>query len=494
MAPVWFRRFQTSLARSSSLHGDTAALILVVVLAALSWLMIHDVATALYRQFESQGDPGLMTIRVPGPGLDGKPGSEGPAPSHLGHTGYFWSERAFHYRCTLMYAVDGYQDPKVLGNDTWQQYPDGVDARREYTLLMEPVYGFLYRLAGDQSRPLVEFLLGLIPLVHVLIFLPLFLGARALGARPLLALLGVFVYATCTMGFARLTGSLLLKEDFALLCLVGFLAANLWAWRTERTGPVVLAALLLVPTLASWHLNQFLVMTVAAGAAFAFAAAGPSAFTRRRTGVLMPALYCAAGVVAGLTPSLAARNFVFSLPMAVIFAWLLTALLTVRSGRLATSGRLRILLLAGSAAALGAASLLNSHYLGDYNHVFGLLIEKLRHGLVKPTDPTRLPFDVRVFWQSPFLSPTLDQLRSRLGFHLLLLAPVAVWSVLAAFRSGTGPLCRSFLVTVPVMLAAFLMIERLGVVFVIFGVLASRPEPKVRYGTGQVVGRRHAGR
>jgi hypothetical protein len=472
MVPVWFRRLIDSVTRPSLRRADGAALLVVIVLAFMSWLMINAVATTLYRQFESQGDPNLLTIRVPGPGLDGKPGDTGPPPSHLGHTGYFWSERAFHYRSTLMYAVDEYQDPQLLRKDTWQQYPAGVDAWREYTILMEPIYGFLYRLAGDQSRPLVEFLLRLIPLIHVLLFVPLFLGARALGARPLLALLGVFVYATCTMGFARLTGSLLLKEDFALLCLAGYLAAHLWAWRSERTAALVLAALLLVVTLASWHLNQFLVMTVAGAAALAATVAGPAAFTRRRTAWLMPALYCTAGVTAGLTPSLAARGFVFSLPMAVLLSWLLTSLLMRRSVRLQSSGRLRMLLFAGTVAVLGTGSLLNSHYMGDYNHVFGLLVERLRHGLVKPTDPTRLPFDVRVFWDSPFLSPTVEQLRSRLGFHLLLLAPAVVWSVLAAVRRSTEPLRRSFLVTVPVMLAAFLMIERLGVVFVIFGSLA----------------------
>jgi hypothetical protein len=445
---------------------------LVVVLAVLSWQMIHNVAVALYRQFEPLGDPGLMAIQVPGPGLEGKAASPGRPPSQLGHTGYFWSERAFHYRCTLMFAVDGYQDPSLLQNDTWQQHPDGVNAWRQYTLLMEPVYGFLYRLAGDQSRPLVEFLLRLVPLIHVLLFLPIYGITRALDARPLFALAAVAVYATCTLGFARLTGSLLLKEDFALLCLVGFLAAHLWAWRTERIGLAVAAALLLLPTLACWHLNQFLFLTVATGAAIAGTIAGNPEGGRRRFAVLLPALYLVAGLAASLTPSLAERHFVVSLPMAVLAAWLVTALSVERGGRLAASVSLRLIVLAGALVLLGAGSFLNERYTGDYNHVFGLLVAKLRHGLSKPEDPTALPFDVRVFWDSPFLAPTLDQIRSKLGFSTLLLGPAAIWSLVAALRRRTDPVTRSFLLTVPVMLAGYLLIERLGIIFLVFGVVA----------------------
>jgi len=57
---------------------------LVVVLAVLSWQMIHNVWVALHRQFEPLGDPGLMAIQVPGPGLDGKAASPGRPPSQLG--------------------------------------------------------------------------------------------------------------------------------------------------------------------------------------------------------------------------------------------------------------------------------------------------------------------------------------------------------------------------------------------------------------------------
>ena len=87
---------------------------LVLVLAGLSWRLISDVSTALYGQTAPQGDPPLHLIPNPAPDpfADGR--SVRTPPSQLGHTGYFWSERAFHYRTALMFAVDDYRDPAVL--------------------------------------------------------------------------------------------------------------------------------------------------------------------------------------------------------------------------------------------------------------------------------------------------------------------------------------------------------------------------------------------
>jgi len=278
-------------------RNEVMALAVVLLLAVLAWQMINGVATALYRQYEVLGDPPLTPIVAAGPEL-GQTGPPARPPSQLGHIGYFWSERAFHYRCALMFAVDDYQDPGVLANDTWQQHPDGVNAWREYALLMEPVYGFLYRLAGDQARPFVEFLLRLVPLIHVLIFFPLYAIARALGCRRLLAVLGVVFYATCTLGFVRMTGSLLLKEDFALLCLAVFLALHFWAWRRESVRLTAMAAVMLVAVLATWHLSQFLILVVVFAAAVSWVFAGRSEARSDRKipfSVFLPAVTSGAG-------------------------------------------------------------------------------------------------------------------------------------------------------------------------------------------------------
>ena len=245
-------------------QADAGALILVLVLMALSWYLVSGVATAVYNQYEKFGDP----PKALGP-------AGGVAVSQLGHEAYFWSERAFHYRTTLMFALDDYDETATLSRDTLQQHPDGVNAWAEYTLLMEPVYAQLYRWFGRSGEPLIEFLLRLIPLVHVLLFLPIFMLARSLGIRPWLALAAVLIYATCTLGFHRLAGSLFLKETFSLLWLMVFMAAHHKAFQEKNFYLLLLAAGALFLALISWHLSQFLLLIVILAAG----AMAPSKFT-----------------------------------------------------------------------------------------------------------------------------------------------------------------------------------------------------------------------
>ena len=437
---------------------EVLCLALVVILMVLSWFLTYGVTRAMYDQFGVQGDP------PPAMGPVGETGR-----NQLGHWGYFWSERAFHYRTTLMFAVDDYTSPGVLKHDTAQQYPDGVDAWREYTLLMEPVYGRLYRWFGRDGEILAEFLIRLVPLVHVLMFLPIYLLARALGVRPLLALLSVVLYATSAMGFSRFSGSLLLKEDFALFWLSLFLAAHFLAERRRSVSLLLAAAVALVFLLTSWHLAQFLVLVMLGAVALTRT---PARGERGDRSLLMPGMYLLAGLLAGLTPSLAARGFHLGLTMALLVSWFVTALLGRRVGALAAAPRLRLGLLVGLFLVLGALSFLNRHYTGDYNHVFGLLYQKLVHGFRRPDDPLLLPFDVRIFWAPPFTSPSWSQAWSKLGFNLIVLIPALAGGVVLWAARRLDDRQRALLAMALVFCFGWLMIERLGVVFLPLAVVA----------------------
>ena len=433
---------------------DLIGLALVVVVMVLSWYLAHGITRGMYDQFAVQGDPPAASGPVGGAGRN-----------QLGHWGYFWSERAFHYRTTLMFAVDDYDSPETLGHDVAQQYPEGVDAWREYTLLMEPVYGQLYRWFGRKGEILVEFLTRLIPLIHVLMYLPLFLLARALGARPLLAVLAVVLYASCDLGYSRFSGSLLLKEDFALLWLMVFLAAHFQADRRRSVPLLLVAAISLVILLASWHLSQFLVMIILGALALV------GSLNRDEEGtwpVLVPAAYFLAGMLAGLTPSLLARGFFFSLTMVVMVSWLAVAISMWRVPAWRSSTARACGVFIGLLVGLGAASFLNRHFTGDYNHIFGLLVQKLVHGFQRPTDPLLLPFDVRVFWASPFTSPTWAQVWSKLGWHLLILAPALAAGIVMLVKRELDNRQRALLIMTPVFCLGWLLIERLGVVFLPF--------------------------
>lgn len=451
---------------------EAVAVVVVLGLASASWLLVHGVATAVYRHFGSHGAPPLALIRGPGPDPDPAARDHGlrRTASQLGNTGYFWSERAVHYRTVLMFATDDYHPPALLSHDVAQQHPDGVDAWREYTLFMEPLYGGLYRVFGDRSRPVVEFLLQLVPLVHVLLFLPLYAIARALGAGRAAAVGAVAVYASCRLGYARLSGSLLLKEDLALLLLLSFVAAHLWAWRRPRPLPLALAGVLLVAVLISWHLSQFLILIVLGLAALARAVQPPDAGDRRAW--WLPVVYLLAGAVAACTPSLAERGFWLSPPFALLVAWALAEVLPRHRTVLgATTGR-RLGLLFGGLLLLSAVGWLNRAYTGDYGHVGGLLASKLLHGLRQPMDPGALPFDVRVFWASPFHTPSLGEIWAGVGLQLPLLVGGVVWAAWRAMRPGIASTTRSVLAVVPVLAGGWLLVARLGVVFLPFGALA----------------------
>ena len=122
----------------------------------------------------------------------------------------------------------------------------------------------------------------------------------------------------------------------------------------------------------------------------------------------------------------------------------------------------------GLVVVLGALAFFNREYAGDYNHVFGLFVQKVVHGFRLPADPGLLPFDIRVFWAPPFNTPTWGEIWSKLGFHVGVLVPVLIWCFWTILRRDTDIVRRSFLMTIPAFGAAYLMIERLGIVFLVF--------------------------
>lgn len=436
--------------RRALLPESLCWLTLILVMAA-SWFLIHGTMRAVYDEMATQGVPSR---------LQGPVGEAGR--NQLGPWGYFWSERAFHYRTTLMFAVDDYTPVSTLAHDTAQQFPDGVNAWSEYTLLMEPVYGTLYRWFAREGEILVEFLIRLIPLLHVLMFIPLFLAARVLSGKSGWALLAVIAYATCSLGFARFSGALLLKENFALLLLMGFLAAHFQALATRKRGWLLGAGVLLLGFLASWHLSQFLALVILGSVAWT------QCRDREVTGAWawqVPAVYLIACLLAGLTPSLWARSFLVSLTMVVPVSWLGTVMLT-RGRRLSSHFQENpSWILLALVLILGGLSFLNRHFTGDYNHIFGLLVQKVLHGFQRPDDPRQLPFDVRVFWGSPFNTPTWDQIWGKLGLHLLsvVAAGAMIVSILPRRRLDTRQ--QSVLIMALGFLIGWFMIERLGVVF-----------------------------
>lgn len=433
------------------LRREAPALLAVLALAAVSWWLIHAAAVARQRPFNDLGEPPLLPLG----------GAEG-APSQIGPYAWMWSEAAFHYRTALIFAVDDYQPPDLLHDDTWQQHPEGVDAWRTYALMMEPVYGHLYRLLAPPGQTFAVFLLVLVPLAHVLTFLPLYALGRVVGAPRRFALAGLLVYAGCTLGFGALLESLLLKETFSLLLLAVFLALQTAALARPTPARLAGAGAALALLLPSWHLAQFLAAVVIAAGAAAAAAGPPQPRAWR-----LPLVYALAGAVAGLTPALAGRGFTVSLPMAPVWGWLVWALVVGRAGRFGAQAGRRLAVLAVCVAGAAGLALLNRGHTADYDHVFGLLRERLAHGFRKPVDPAELPFAVRLFWAAPFTSPSPATVWLKTGLASIPIAAAAAWAAWAGWRRGTPPATRALALAGVGFALLWLLSERLGVVFLL---------------------------
>jgi len=438
---------------------DVTACLVIVVLAALSWSLLYHLINVYHDEFQPFGESQFATMRT----------DDGATKSHLGYQGYFWSERAFQFRYALLWATGNEQDRKRFEHDRLQQHPDGVNAYREYTLVMEPVYGTLYRLFGGRNQSFVEFLIAVIPLLHSLIFFLIYGVARALRIAVLPALLGVVIYASCSMGFARFSTSLLLKEDFALFWLMLFLMAHLHTLQRRRVAWLVLAAVALAVTVACWHLSQFLVTVLLLATATAHVVYASD----RRWPWRAALVYVLAGLAAWLTPSLWERWFIVSLPMLALYAWILSWLLLRRWPILDTSRHRRLGVLAIVVCLCGAVYFFARPAGGDYGHVFGLLVNKLRFLFRRPVDPTALPFAVRVFWAAPFHAPGPAEIWGKLGYHICILLPGVAAALVLSFRARATVWVKSVLWAMGGFLLAYLCVERMGVVFLLLAAVSA---------------------
>ena len=76
--------------------------------------------------------------------------------------------------------------------------------------------------------------------------------------------------------------------------------------------------------------------------------------------------------------------------------------------------------------------------------LFGLfwykLLELVFHLNVEPpTDPTTIPYDVRVFWAAPFTTPTWEkEIAPRFGLNLILFIPMVIASLYFSLKVKRG--------------------------------------------------------
>ena len=330
-------------------------------------------------------------------------------------TTFFWTESAMHEYLAGRAAGGA----SLTGLDRRAQHPEGVDLRADFTLGMPYTWGTLYRVIGPPC-PLDVFIAYAQILISSLTVLGVFGLARAVFASDRAALVSALAYAVSTASVARSVGGFL-HEDFAHPLIVGALALFLTGLARRRTWFAVAASALVIASLLSWHFTQFVLLAFALSLVLA-----------EVTGLALPRAYV--GIFAGLigagallTPSLRAQGAWGSPAIATLIGLAIYLAGVPRLGRRAALAP-AIMVWVGTSVAYVALGF------GQQSHVFGLALEKLRHGLVKPPDPKLLSFETRSVWIEDDNSPGWSSLILFTSLYI----PAAAIGASSLGRSGRG--------------------------------------------------------
>jgi hypothetical protein len=331
--------------------------------------------------------------------------------------GLLKSDPALLYHFAQRIAGEGGLIPRDFSASKDVQYPDVVDLRVEFPMGQPWLAANLWLLTG-QRQPLHVFCTWLFAILAALAGVGVYGLARELGADRLLAGAALLVWVFLPASY-RTTGFVLLGEDLSF----PLLAVHLWllarAARVRTPLSFALAGAFLVGGLATWHAAGFFVALEAAAFFAWYLRSGENPLAARHAWIV-PACVAAACLV---DPMLRGKLQILSLPMQLALALLVMAAVE-RRRRLAPWARIGAALAAFGALLLAgvAASRIHGGGLGDYSHVFGLLLVKLRYLGRLPDDPGGLPFEVRILWQGPFETTAPGTLWRFLGVALFGLA------------------------------------------------------------------------
>ena len=299
-------------------------------------------------------------------------------------------------------------DPRI-------EYPERTDVPATFTIGQEFAVAWAYLLFGG-AMPLHVFCVWAMGFWASVVALGAYGLARELGARVGWAMLAA-AWTTATLANYRTVGWILMSEDFS----VPWFALHLWllarAVRVRTPASVLLASLPLGIAVSTWHAMSFFVALEAACVFAAFQIGYRNPFRTRGSWILLAALLALACVV----PVLRSTCFALSLPMQLLLALWISTWPMWRRPRLVAW----IALVVAGSASYGIAKA-TGRGLGEYGHVFALLLAKVQHFGVLPADPKELAPEVRILWQGPFSSLDVGTLALLLGVGSVALVPAAI--------------------------------------------------------------------
>ncbi len=312
-----------------------------------------------------------------------------------GGAGLFFSESAVHYHYARLIA-EGKEIPEI---DKRLQYPEGVDTREELTIFMEYLPGMLGRLLETRTDnyDFQDLVILCTCLTSSMTIFPLYFTVLRLFPSLFAALTAAALWTFSLPSFVRTVGSYL-RENFTLPFFYGAILFTLLSFRKgRRTIELFFTVILLLITLGSWHMSQFLwFLYCLALLIICFREHVEEQVAKKCSLIIF-------GVALGslFFPHLRSRWFLLSFNMIpgwlVVIVYLLRKKIANRKTLLGTA--------AAGAVILGAASFLTFSRYEAYGHAFKLIADKILHFNLKPEDPAALSFDSRVFWMGPWTSP-----------------------------------------------------------------------------------------
>jgi asparagine N-glycosylation enzyme membrane subunit Stt3 len=326
--------------------------------------------------------------------------SANPTWNATDEVGQFWSEFAFHYRFAKFFAEHPVSDWGQLTRDRHVQYPDTIDDWAEFTVAMEVPVGVLYRWLRP-ATPFHVFVVWYDCLVSSLTLFAVFFLARALWRSDWAGVLASLFYAALYPSYGRTVKNLFLREDFAIPLIVFALFFTMRAIQEQKIRDQVVAALIWLAALASWHLTQFVLAVGVGAAVLVYLGKGETPRVPWFVVIL------AAGSV--LIPVLWAKQLYLSPVLCALYA--LSLAVWINGGR-----KRATLVFAGWLTVLVAASFLLRKSYGEYAHVYQLFYYKLRYFGVKPDEPARLPWEARCLWEGAFNTASAAQGLQYLGY------------------------------------------------------------------------------
>jgi hypothetical protein len=375
----------------------------------------------------------------------------------------FHSDAALRYRYAEMVG-QGRPVPIV---DSLVQAPEGLRVRALDFILEDVVAGNVYRLAA-RFVPGLEFpvyLKWFVCLFSSLMVLVVYLLGSAVWRKRAAGLLSAAFYAVSLPSFERVVGNYL-REEFtlpfiflSLYCFVRALGERGSSRRAHGAG--LGAGVFVFLALSSWHLSSFylLCFMVAAGLVLFW-------ITDFEPAVIPLRYVMAFTVLAGLlNEPLRGKAFLISPPVMLGACLLIVAAGYQRFGFSRRTAGALLAVLAGLAVGL---TMLLSARLGQFGHVYSLVLAKLKFLGVKPANPELLPIQARLLWLGPFQSPSLASFLQ--GFALVTLAalyPLARLATRAARRLAERAEVLVLLFA-PGFFLLYLLVRRLEVFAIVF--------------------------